>query len=151
MDTTGSISQSIITADAEITGNIKTGGSLQIDGKVEGDVTAAHDVIIGKTGSVKGNTSVNSIVVEGTVEGNIVARERIELKASTRMTGDLKGKRLSVEEGVAFSGKAEITPSGSGDTAKSENRPATTDAARSAAPASTARPDVRGNLFGNKR
>ncbi len=153
METTGSNSQSIITADAEVTGNIKTSGSLLIDGKVEGDVACGHDITMGKTGSIKGNTTVNSIVVEGTVEGNIVAHERIELKASTRMTGDLKAKRLSVEEGVAFSGKAEITPSGAGEAsaAKSENRSASTESSRSATTAAgAARPDVRGNLFGKR-
>ena len=153
MDTTGSNSQSIITADAEITGNIKTSGSLLIDGKVEGDVACGHDVAVGKSGSIKGNTTVNSIVVEGTVEGNIMARERIELKASTRMTGDLKAKRLAVEEGVAFSGKAEITPSGTGEApdAKSESRSASTETSRpSTTAAGAARPDVRGNLFGKR-
>ncbi len=146
MDTTGSNSQSIITADAEVTGNIKTNGSLQIDGKVEGDVACGHDVVVGKTGSIKGNTTVNSIVVEGTIEGNITARERIELKSSTRMTGDMKAKRLAVEEGVAFSGKAEITPSGAGE-AKAESR----SAAPPAAAGSTAvRTDPRGNLFGKR-
>jgi cytoskeletal protein CcmA (bactofilin family) len=147
MDTTGSNSQSIITADAEVTGNIKTNGSLQVDGKVEGDVTCGHDVAVGKTGSVKGNIAVNSIVVEGTIEGNITARERIELKASTRMTGDMKAKRLSVEEGVAFSGKAEITPSSSGDaSAAKADRPAASPATGS----SPVRPDPRGNLFGKR-
>lgn len=149
MDTTGSNSQSIITADAEVMGNIKTNGSLLIDGKVEGDVACGHDVTVGKTGSIKGNTTVNSIVVEGTIEGNIIARERIELKSSTRITGDIKAKRLAVEEGVAFSGKAEITPSGAGEgaPAKTENRSVTP--AVSAA-TSAARPDSRGNLFGKR-
>ena len=148
MDTTGSNSQSIITADAEVTGSIKTNGSLQIDGKVEGDVACGHDVMVGKTGSIKGNTTVNSIVVEGTIEGNIVARERIELKSSTRMTGDLKAKRLAMEEGVAFSGKAEITPSAAGEAsaAKTENR----SVAPASAATAVARPDPRGNLFGKR-
>jgi cytoskeletal protein CcmA (bactofilin family) len=102
-------------------------------------------VAVGKTGSIKGNTTVNSIVVEGTIEGNIVARERIELKSSTRMTGDLKAKRLAVEEGVAFSGKAEITPSGAGESAaKGSAAPA------AAAASAAARPDPRGNLFGKR-
>ncbi|MBI5817610.1 MAG: polymer-forming cytoskeletal protein [Verrucomicrobia bacterium] len=148
MDTTGSNSQSIITADAEVMGNIKTNGSLLIDGKVEGDVACGHDVTVGKTGSIKGNTTVNSIVVEGTIEGNIIARERIELKSSTRITGDIKAKRLAVEEGVAFSGKAEITPSGAGEgAAKAENRSATPSVSAAASPA---RPDSRGNLFGKR-
>jgi cytoskeletal protein CcmA (bactofilin family) len=148
MDTTGSNSQSIITADAEVTGNIKTNGSLQIDGKVEGDVACGHDVAVGKTGSIKGNTTVNSIIVEGTIEGNITARERIEMKSSTRMTGDLKAKRLAMEEGVAFSGKAEITPSGTGEAAaKTESR----SVAPTASSASVAaRTDPRGNLFGKR-
>ena len=148
MDTTGSNSQSIITADAEVIGNIKTNGSLLIDGKVEGDVACGHDVAGGKTGSIKGNTTVNSMIVEGTIEGNITARERIEMKASTRMTGDVKAKRLAMEEGVAFSGKAEITPSATGEAAaKTESRSAAPAASSASA---AARPDPRGNLFGKR-
>jgi cytoskeletal protein CcmA (bactofilin family) len=54
---------------------------------------------------------VNSVVVLGAIKGNIVAKERIELKGTARVAGDIKAKRLVVEEGVSLVGKSEITPS----------------------------------------
>ena len=60
----------------------------------------------------KGNLNINSAVIEGTINGNVTAKDRIEMKSSARMTGDIKSKRLSVEDGVTFIGRSEVNPSG---------------------------------------
>ncbi len=104
--------KSILSAELEITGTIKTSGSVQIDGRVEGEVISQGDVILGKSGSVKGNLNVNSISVAGTIQGNITAKDRIELKSTARLMGDIKAKRLAVEDGVTFIGKSEVNPTG---------------------------------------
>jgi cytoskeletal protein CcmA (bactofilin family) len=62
---------------------------------------------------VKGNLSVNSVTLHGHVNGNITAKDRIQFKATANMNGDIRGKRLSVEDGVTFVGKSEVNPSGS--------------------------------------
>ena len=142
METT--TSQSVITADMEITGNIKTNGSIQIDGKIKGDIGCGHDIALGKSGAITGNIAVNSIVMEGAVTGNITARDRIELKATASINGDVKAKRFSAEEGVTLAGKIEITPGAADEAAsaaKAEERPAAY-----VAPAA-ARPEPRGSLF----
>lgn len=110
--------KTIIADDVEINGSVKTTGGVKLGGKIVGDLTSGGDVLVEKTASVKGNVTVNSVVVLGQVRGNIVARERIELKGSAQVTGDIKAKRLVVEDGVSLSGKTEITPSESagGDT-----------------------------------
>ena len=156
-------SQSVITSDMEITGNVKTSGSIQIAGKIKGDVACGHDIELAKTGGIAGNITVNSIVIEGCVDGNVDARERIELKASATVNGDLKARRFSAEEGVAVSGKIEITPG-----AGSQSAPAATPAPKAeehaapavepakqatfatSAPAPTNRGDGRGNLFAKR-
>jgi len=104
--------KSILSAELEIIGTIKTSGSVQIDGRVEGEVLSQGDVILGKSGSVKGNLNVNSISVAGTIQGNITAKDRIELKSTARLMGDIKAKRLAVEDGVTFVGKSEVNPTG---------------------------------------
>ena len=104
--------KSILSAEIEIVGTIKTSGSVQIDGRVEGEVLSQGDVILGKSGTVKGNLNVNSISVAGTIVGNITAKDRIELKSTARLMGDIKAKRLAVEDGVTFVGKSEVNPTG---------------------------------------
>ena len=105
--------QSVISNEVEITGAIKSSGSVRIDGKLDGELQCSGDAIIGKSATIKGNLTVNSVSIEGNIQGNVVAKDRIEMKSTARVTGDIKAKRLSVEDGVTFIGKSEVNPSGS--------------------------------------
>ncbi|NKB22862.1 MAG: polymer-forming cytoskeletal protein [Kiritimatiellae bacterium] len=106
-------SQSVISSETEITGTVKTSGAIQIDGKLNGDLESGGDATIGKSANIKGNLAINSITISGTVNGNITAKDRIEMTSTARVTGDIKAKRLAVEDGVTFVGKSEVNPSGS--------------------------------------
>ena len=57
------------------------------------------------------------MVIEGTINGSITAKDKIEMKAAARITGDIKSKRLAVEDGVTFLGKADVNPGGGSATA----------------------------------
>ena len=104
--------RSVISSEVEIQGTIKTSGSIQIDGRVQGEIFSEGDVTLGKSGAVKGNLDVNSVSISGTVQGNISARDKIELKSTARVMGDIRAKRLTVEDGVTFVGKTEVNPTG---------------------------------------
>ncbi len=111
MDNNNNSVQSVIASDVEIAGTIRSAGSVRIDGKLEGELHCTGDAVIGKSAVIKGNLAVNAVTVEGTVNGNITAKDRIEMKSSARVTGDIKSKRLSVEDGVTFVGRSEVNPS----------------------------------------
>ena len=137
--------RTIISEDVEINGSIKCTGGVKLGGKVIGDLTCGGDVLVEKSASVKGNVTANSVVVLVQIKGNITSKERIELKGVARVAGDIKAKRLVVEDGVSLSGKTEISPSesGAGDvglelgvestTATDDARTADEDMARSVA------------------
>ena len=108
----GTTPKTVIAEDVEITGTVKCASHVQLDGKLNGDLNCNGNAIIGTSAAVKGNISVESITVMGNVTGNIIARDRIELKATTRLSGDIKARRLTVEDGVTFVGKSEVNPSG---------------------------------------
>lgn len=113
----------VIDAQVEIIGKIKSNGPIQIDGRLDGDLECTGDVTIGKTAQIKGNLYANTISVAGTVSGNISAKDRIEMKSSAKITGDVKSKRLTVEDGVTFIGKSEVNPSGvAGNVSRSEEK-----------------------------
>lgn len=102
--------KTVIADDVEIVGSVKCASNIQIDGKLNGDLTCTGDALLGTSCSIKGNINVKSTTVNGQVNGNIVAKDKIDLKASARVTGDIRAKRLTVEDGVTFIGKAEIAP-----------------------------------------
>ena len=104
--------ETVIAPEVEITGTLKTAGSVQFNGKLSGDLVAAGDAAIGKEARVTGNLEVNCVSIAGRVEGNITAKDRIEMQATAHVQGDIKAKRLTVEEGVTFVGRSEVNPSG---------------------------------------
>ena len=65
---------------------------------------------LGKNADIHGELKTKSIVVYGTVNGNISVLERAELKSTSQLTGDLKAMRIVIEEGAIFVGKSEVTP-----------------------------------------
>jgi cytoskeletal protein CcmA (bactofilin family) len=99
---------SILAEDVEIVGSLKCTGALRSAGKINGDVVCGSDVLIEKTAALTGNLTASSVVVLGQVKGNITVKDRVELKANARVVGDIRGKRLTVEDGVGLAGKIEI-------------------------------------------
>ncbi len=109
---TGQENKSIIAPDVEITGTIKSNSSIRIEGKLEGELSCAADISVGKSASIKGNLVASSVVVEGTIHGNITVKDKIEMKSTAKVHGDIVAKRLSVEDGVTFIGRSEVNPAG---------------------------------------
>ncbi len=129
----GSEVKTVIAEDVEIVGTIKCAGNIEIKGKLDGDLSCGGKAVIGASSVVKGSLSVESTSILGQINGNIVAKDRIEMKSSARVNGDIKSKRLTVEDGVTFIGKSEVNPGGvpaadrsgggkSGDTAVAEGK-----------------------------
>lgn len=106
--------------DVEITGNIKCESGIQINGKLNGDLTCASQAQIGASCAVKGNLSVETVSIMGQVNGNITAKDKIELKSTAKLHGDIRARRLTVEDGVTFVGKVEVNPAGSGGSKQQE-------------------------------
>ena len=111
----------IIGNDVEVVGTIKCNESIEINGKLNGDLNCSGDAVIGEKAVVQGNLSVNCVSVKGQITGNINAKDRIEMKSTARITGDIKSKRLTVVDGVTFIGKSEVNPSGAVHAAASKS------------------------------
>ena len=94
--------KTIIADDIEIVGSIKSASNIQIDGKLNGDLTCAGAATIGNTSVIKGNLAVECVTVYGQVSGNIIAKDKIEMKSTARINGDIRARRLTVEDGVTF-------------------------------------------------
>ena len=110
-------SKNILNSDVEIKGTLKFAGELTFDGKLEGDITSDGTLNLSDNAVVKGNLTVNSVVLRGKITGNVTAKERIEIKTKTELFGDIRSPKLVIEEGVTFVGKSEVNPNKASPTA----------------------------------
>ncbi len=102
--------KNVLNSDVELKGTLKFAGELTFDGKLEGDINSEGVLNLGDNANVKGTIDVGSVVVRGKIGGNIIAKDKIELKARTELFGDVKAAKLVIEEGVTFVGKSEVNP-----------------------------------------
>lgn len=107
---TTSGSKNVLNSEVEIKGNLKFAGELTFDGKLEGEIHTDGVLNLGDSAVVTGNINAQSVVVRGKVNGNINAKEKIEIKSKAELFGDIRSTKLVVEEGVTFVGRTEVNP-----------------------------------------
>ena len=103
-------SKNILSSDVELKGTLKFTGELTFDGKIDGDILSEGSLSLGDNAVVKGNITVNSVVLRGKISGNVTAKEKIDIKTRTELFGDIRASRLVMEEGVTFVGQTEVNP-----------------------------------------
>src|SRR5215510_14392436 len=103
-------SKNTLNSDVELKGSLKFTGELTFDGKLDGDISSDGSLNLGDNAVVKGNINVSTVVVRGKINGNVVAREKIDIKSKTELFGDIRAPKLVIEEGVTFVGKTEVNP-----------------------------------------
>ena len=99
--------ESLIGPNSEFRGDLNTKGGLKVDGSIIGIVNA-DSVVLGQTGSVKGNITAKKIIVEGKIEGNLRAEEIVEIKSTGKVLGEIFAKKISIMEGGAVNAKVEM-------------------------------------------
>jgi cytoskeletal protein CcmA (bactofilin family) len=92
-----------------IKGELSCGENLYIDGQVEGTIDPkGNRLTIGPHGRVKANVNASAVVVQGKLEGSIQASDRVDLKQSAVVTGDIATQRISIDDGAYFKGSVNI-------------------------------------------
>lgn len=95
-----------------LTGETSFQAMLRVDGHLTGRVTSeAGTLIIGSSGRVDANILVGTAMINGTVNGDIVATEKIELGRTARVIGNVQTPRLMIEDGAVFEGSCSMLKS----------------------------------------
>src|SRR5580658_4678072 len=95
-----------------ICGEVKGQEDLIVDGRIEGTVSLAENrLTIGPSANVAADLSAKDVLVQGRVQGNVVASGRVELRAGCNLEGDIRAMRLAVEDNAVFRGKVDLTQS----------------------------------------
>jgi len=108
------VTPTLASADAGLVGHLYKGsrvagqlmfqGAARIDGRVEGEIHCHGTLTIGEAAEVRAKISSQVVVIRGKVEGNVTAREKVELLSPARVLGNISTPRLTVAEGVVFDG-----------------------------------------------
>lgn len=103
---------SLLDSQLRVTGDLETAGSIRIDGQMSGSVRRADTVVIGVGATMTGDVHAREVIVGGTLEGNIVGDERVELQATGIVTGDITTQTVLVQEGGVINGRVLMCPPG---------------------------------------
>ncbi|MGA2598155.1 MAG: polymer-forming cytoskeletal protein [Bryobacteraceae bacterium] len=99
----------IIGKSVSIKGNIFSQEDLTIEGEVEGSVELKENrLTVGPNGRVQAGVKAREIVVLGSINGNVEATEKIDIRKEARLVGDIKTSRIVIEDGAYFKGSIDI-------------------------------------------
>jgi cytoskeletal protein CcmA (bactofilin family) len=83
-------------------------GVFRLDGKFEGEIFESGTLIVGETAMVKGKVALNTIIINGLVEGDIYAKTRVEIHSTGKVSGNLFTPILTINEGGTFDGHCKM-------------------------------------------
>ena len=101
-------STSILAQGCHFKGQIEIQGIFRVEGHFEGSIATPEQLVVGKTGLVEGDIKVKNAIVGGKVAGNITAENKIELQSGSHVEGDIRTRRLVIDEGVFFEGNCSM-------------------------------------------
>ena len=94
---------------SEIEGKYTFHGTVMLNGKFSGEINSNDSLIIGEKGVVNATVRAGVVLINGEVIGNVFATERVELRGTARVYGDVEAPVVVVEEGVLFEGRCKNT------------------------------------------
>ncbi len=140
---------SSISEGLKIKGEVQGNEDLRVDGEIEGRINLpSASVVIGPKGRVTGDVQAREVVVEGSVRGNLTAKERARIAATGKLEGDVTSERLVIEEGARVAGRVDVGAGESRPAARpqpTQPRPGTPSGAPGASPASSSPSTPRSN------
>jgi cytoskeletal protein CcmA (bactofilin family) len=123
----------------KVVGQIYSREDLYVDGEIEGTVEALeHKLTIGPNGVVRAGIKAREVVALGTIQGNVEAHDKIEIRKDAKLVGDIRTARIIIEDGAYFKGSIDIVKP---EPAKAGAKPQQASGA-AAAPASSGPPIV---------
>ncbi len=99
----------LLSSGVSIKGDVTFRTALVIDGEVDGTIKSTGSLTVGEHGRIRGEVRAGSVIVQGTVEGNVFASDRCALEAGATLRGDIEAPRLAVDENATFLGSAKIS------------------------------------------
>ena len=97
-------------SQSQLNGVLSFSGNARLDGTFSGEIRGQGSLIIGPQAIIKAEVSARSVIISGSVVGNIIASERIELKNPGKLKGNISAPLVMMDEGVVFEGHCAMAP-----------------------------------------
>jgi cytoskeletal protein CcmA (bactofilin family) len=94
---------------SEIEGKYTFSGTVMINGTLRGEISSKDTLIVGEKGVIHASIRAGVVLVSGEIVGNVVGLERVELRGTARVSGDIEAPIVVVDEGVMFDGHCRMT------------------------------------------
>lgn len=98
----------LVGAGTTVKGDISSNSDLRIDGTIIGNIHCSAKIVIGANGLVEGDISGNQADIVGKVSGNIKAKELLQLRGDSVVTGNLYAGKLQIEPSATFNGQCHM-------------------------------------------
>ncbi len=98
----------LIGKETSMTGRLEARGIIRIDGNYEGEIYTQSDIIVGENAVIKARVKCHNITLAGRLEGNTNVENKLDIRASGVLIGNVSAAVLSVEEGAFFTGNCQM-------------------------------------------
>ncbi len=120
----GSAGSASIGKAVKVVGQIYSKEDLYVDGEIEGTVEALeHKLTIGPNGVIRAGVKAREVVALGSIQGNVEAHDKIEIRKDAKLVGDIRTARIIIEDGAYFKGSIDIVKAEAAKAAAAKPQP----------------------------
>jgi cytoskeletal protein CcmA (bactofilin family) len=98
----------LIDRGCSVVGKLTFDGTVQVNGDFTGEILSDGTLIVGPEAKISAKVQIDTIIIEGNIEGTIEAKQRVELRNGSTLVGDIISPALVVEEGAVFQGRSQM-------------------------------------------
>ncbi len=102
------LTRNVLNSDVEVIGSLRFSDDLLIDGTVEGDISSEGVLSVGQNAIIRAEINTKSVIIHGKVIGNVTVTDRVELKSTAELVGDIQAASLAIEAGAIFIGHSTV-------------------------------------------
>ena len=99
---------SLLSKEVRIEGDIQGSENIQVEGKFKGSIKLTGDINIGLTGIVDADVEADNVVIQGELNGNVMARKQLQIQSSGKLLGDCTAQSIDIKEGALFEGRSKM-------------------------------------------
>ncbi len=102
--------RSSLSADTSVTGKLSFAAPTRIDGKLKGEVRADDLLLVGEKGSVEGKVFAKALILQGSVRGDVIGTEWVQVEATALLVGSVQSHRIDIQKGAKVQAHLSIAP-----------------------------------------
>ena len=104
-------STSVLSEKVKMEGEIQGDEDLNLEGRFKGAIKLSGNIFIGQSAVVEADVEADNVVIQGKINGNVIARKQLEIQSSGQLFGDCTAKSIDIKEGAVFDGRLNMLKS----------------------------------------